>query len=128
MSASVGYLLDSDLIFTSRITGTAKARGLEMSSCRTPADLLRRAAERPPACVLIDLNLNGLYIEEFLTELKKTSNPYVVGYGSHVAADILRNARSAGCDLVLPRSQFVAEMEESLPTWYVPAAKEGSTP
>jgi CheY-like chemotaxis protein len=114
----IGYLLADDLMFTSKITGTARAQGLELSACRTPADLLRRAGEKPPACVLLDLHMNGLVIEKLLAELKKTGHPFVVGYGSHVQADVLRQARAAGCDLVLPRSQFVAELEGSLSTWF----------
>ena len=116
--APIGYVLADDLMFTSRITGTARALGLEISMCRTTADLLRRAEERAPACVLVDLHLAGLNIEELLSSLKLAGKPFVVGYGSHVSADVLRQARLAGCDLVLPRSQFVAELEPSLPKWF----------
>ena len=34
---SVGLLLSDDLIFTSRIIGTARALGLEVRQARTPA-------------------------------------------------------------------------------------------
>lgn len=120
----IGYLLADDLMFASRITGTARAHGLELSTCRTPADLLRRAAERQPACVLVDLHLAGLNIEELLAGLKSAGEPFVVGYGSHVSADVLRQARTAGCGVVLPRSQFVAELEGSLPNWFRAKGKE----
>ena len=33
--------------------------------------------------------------------------PRVMGYGSHVEKELLQAARDAGCDPVLPRSQFV---------------------
>ena len=114
----VGYLLADDLIFISRITGTAKAHGMELSAYRTPADLLARAQQKKPDCVLIDLHIPDLNIEEFVASLKSAGSPYVVGYGSHVAADVLKQARSAGCDLVLPRSQFVADLEDDLPKWF----------
>ena len=122
--APIGYLLADDLMFTSRITGTARAKGLELASCRTPADLLRRAQERPPVCVLLDLHLDGLALSELLADLKKAGQPFVVGYGSHVQAEVLRQARVAGCDLVLPRSQFVADLEGSLPVWFGTASQE----
>jgi FixJ family two-component response regulator len=114
----IGYLLADDLMFTSRITATARAQGLDLATCRNSAELLRRAAERPPACVLLDLHLDGVKIEELVSALKQTGSPFIVGYGSHVRSDVLRQARTAGCALVLPRSQFVAELETSLPAWF----------
>ena len=125
--ARIGYLLADDLMFSSRITATASAQGLELAVCRTPVDLLRRAQERQPKCVLIDLHIDGLNIDNLLMELKAAGNPFVVGYGSHVSADVLRHARTSGCDLVLPRSQFVAELEKKLPIWFGSEEPEAPT-
>jgi FixJ family two-component response regulator len=118
MIAPIGYLLDTDLMFNSRITGTAKALGLQLITCRTPADLLTKAHSTSPACVLLDVHHHGLAIDELIAGLKATGPVFVVGYGSHVAANVLKEARAAGCDLVLPRSQFVGELEKSLPIWF----------
>jgi hypothetical protein len=41
----------------------------------------------------------------------------VIGFGSHVDVGTLKAARAAGCDHVLPRSQFVADLETQLPVW-----------
>ena len=62
----IGYLLCDDLFFASRIEGTARALSLELTTCRKPADLIKRAAERPPACVIVDVNQEGLAIEELI--------------------------------------------------------------
>ena len=43
--------------------------------------------------------------------------PRMVAYGSHVDAAVLRAAREAGCDPVLPRSKFVEELPRALPEW-----------
>ncbi len=38
------------------------------------------------------------------------TRPTVVAFGSHVAAELLRRARAAGADHVMPRSQFTQEL------------------
>jgi hypothetical protein len=48
--------------------------------------------------------------------------PRVVGYGSHVEAELLRAAREAGCDPVLPRSKFVKDLDRDLTGWLTPPA------
>ncbi|MGL4555172.1 MAG: hypothetical protein ACRC33_28735 [Gemmataceae bacterium] len=109
-----GLLLSDDLLFTSKITGTAAALGLTVRVARNPAALLDMAAADPPAGVLIDLHHPGLDLAALLPALNA---PRVVAYGSHVEADTLRAARAAGCDLVLPRSQFVERLPHDLPGW-----------
>lgn len=115
---TIGYLLDNDLLFGSRITGTAKALGLQLIPCRTAADLLARAKEQPAACVILDLHQAGPAIRDIATQLKAAGSTRIVAYGSHVAADDLKEARDAGCDVVLPRSQFVADLAGNLPIWF----------
>jgi hypothetical protein len=44
--------------------------------------------------------------------------PRIVAYGSHVDTAGLRKAREAGCDLVWPRSKFVAELPGALQAWF----------
>lgn len=121
-STRTGLLLAEDLLFVSRITGTARDLGLALHNCRTPADLLARADKENPVCVLIDLHHPGLVIEELVGALKETGQPLLVGYGSHVDTATLKQARSAGCDLVLPRSKFAAELPHLLPVWFAEEA------
>ena len=45
---SAGLLLSDDLIFTSRITGTARDLGLTIQAARTPEALLALARQAPP--------------------------------------------------------------------------------
>ena len=49
--------------------------------------------------------------------------PFVVAYGPHMNAPVLKEARAAGCDVVMPRSQFVEELGTSLPEWFSQAPK-----
>ncbi len=114
-----GLLLSDDLLFTSRVTGTAAALGLTVQSARSAAALVELARAAAPRCVLIDLHNAGLDLPALLRDLAAVCSrpPRTIAYGSHVEAAALRAAREAGCDLVLPRSRFVEELPVSLGKW-----------
>ncbi len=114
-----GLLLCDDLMFTSRITGTARNLGLCIKPARSLETLHALIAQPCPQCVIVDLAHPELDIVALLERLCKdcTPRPYVVAYGSHIDAATLRSAKEAGCDLVLPRSKFVEELPRALPSW-----------
>jgi CheY-like chemotaxis protein len=118
-----GLLLCDDLIFTSRITGTARGLGLTVRAARSADALIELARQSPPRGVLIDLANPGLVLPELLRRLAEVcpAMPRVVAYGSHVDTATLKAAREAGCDPVLPRSKFVEELPRALPEWLAPA-------
>jgi DNA-binding NarL/FixJ family response regulator len=118
----LGYLLSDDLIFTSRITGTAQSLGHEVRPARNVAQLANLIIQQVPQCVLVDLHNPGLSIGDLLKQLS-LPRPFVVGYGSHVDAATLKAARDAGCDLVLPRSKFVEELPGALSSWLAGAQR-----
>lgn len=111
-------MLSDDLLFISRIQGTARDHGLTCGSVRTTEQLLAKAAAEPMRCLLLDLHLIH-DLAGVVSKLKAlTPAPFLVGYGSHVDAATLHAARVAGCDLVLPRSKFVEELPTALPHWF----------
>ena len=114
-----GLLISDDLIFSSRITGTARAHGGTMRVVRSADQAMTLWPEVNPTCLIVDLQNPGLVIEPLMSFVRSQGGPAVrvVAYGSHVAADVLKAARTAGCDLVLPRSKFVADLETNLPAW-----------
>jgi DNA-binding NarL/FixJ family response regulator len=118
-----GLLLSDDLIFTSRITGTARGLGLTVRAAHSADALVQLARQSPPRAVLIDLSNPGLVLSELLERLAEVcpTRPRVVAYGSHVDTATLKAAREAGCDPVLPRSKFVEELPRALPGWLAPA-------
>ena len=121
-----GLLLSDDLIFTSRISGTAKALGLTLRSAKTMHDLTHFLVQSPPRCVIVDLHAPGLGLGDLLSAAAALPNrPSLVGYGSHVDAATLKAARDAGLDVVWPRSKFVDELATALPEW-VRAAESAS--
>lgn len=112
-----GLLLSDDLIFASRITGTARVLGLEVRQVRQ-ADRLAELVEQTQArCVIVDLAFPGLDLPGLMRQLGEAGGPRVVAYGSHVDAESLRAAREAGCAPVLPRSKFVQDLSQELADW-----------
>ena len=59
--------------------------------------------------VLVDLSKRGVL--DVLGDVVG-SGVRVVAFGSHVDKELLATASSAGCDLVLPRSQFFSRLPE----------------
>lgn len=119
-------MLCDDLIFFSRVSGAARAAGLTVRMVRTAADLLAAASTNAPGGVILDVHNPGLDLPALLVDLKAACVPMprVVAYGSHVEADVLRAARQAGCDQVMPRSRFVAELETKIGAWLSPRPGE----
>jgi CheY-like chemotaxis protein len=118
--APLGLLLSDDLIFISRVAGTASAQGLNLKSARSAAALVTLARQQRPRCVIVDLANPGLILPALLQELAEVCAPLprVVAYGSHVDTETLRAARAAGCDPVWPRSKFVEDLATVLPEWF----------
>ncbi|HEX7009207.1 MAG TPA: hypothetical protein VF184_04445 [Phycisphaeraceae bacterium] len=110
-----------DLIFATKIRATAEALGVLTRPARD-AQALRHRLEQvddgrpnePVTALMVDLDLGPLALE--LLEQAKRHNPDipVIAYGSHVAKEVLGEARRRGADLVLPRSAFVARLPQLL--------------
>ncbi|MBM3979528.1 MAG: response regulator [Planctomycetes bacterium] len=117
-----GLMLCDDLIFYSRVSGTARAAGLSVRMVRTVADLVVAARAAPPGGVIVDVHFPDLDLPALLASLKEACAPVprVIAYGSHVEAAVLKAARAAGCDLVLPRSAFVEQLEAKIAEWLTP--------
>jgi CheY-like chemotaxis protein len=111
---TVGLLLSRDLIFTSKVTGTARALGHVVLVAGDRAVASRIIEERSPRVVFIDLAAGDLGAAPALTALKEAAGPKIpfVAFGSHVDTQALDAARAAGCALVLPRSRFSAELPQ----------------
>lgn len=111
-------LLSDELMFNSRITGTARDLGYAVVPARSATALLDLAKRTSPTCVIVDLANRGLDISALVAGLSELAErPRVVAYGSHVDTASLNAARAAGCDVVLPRSKFVEELPTALPQW-----------
>ena len=119
---AAGLMLCDYLIFASKVTGTARAAGLTVAVARNLPRFADLLAETAPVGVLLDLHHDGLDLPALLAALRDRCPvvPRVTAFGSHVDAERLKAAREAGCDLVLPRSQFVKRLEADLAAWLSP--------
>lgn len=105
-------VLCDDLIFGSRITGEARAAGLDTKTFKTVENLLDAATKLQFVGVLVDLGIIPNSLELLISGIREKCGEAVpiLGYGSHVDAELLKKARVAGYDPVLPRSKFVIDL------------------
>jgi CheY-like chemotaxis protein len=109
-----GLLLSRDLIFTSKVVGTAGALGHRVLAAGA-VDLASTLIEREqPRVVFVDLSAGDLVSPAALAAYRRLAAPRTpfVAFGSHVDVQALAAARAAGCDPVLPRSRFSAELPD----------------
>lgn len=109
-----GLLLTRDLMFTSKVTGTAAALGLRIEVLGTTESVHSRAVATKPRAVFLDLACADFDPCEVINQLAGLPRPYVIAFGSHVDVDRLEAARLAGCDSVMPRSRFSSTLPEIL--------------
>jgi CheY-like chemotaxis protein len=95
-----------DLFFTVKILDAAKRAGLAIEFVKSAHDALLKAAEHP-ALMLFDLNFAAIDPLHVIAAIKSDAamkSVRLVGYVSHVQADLKKGAQAAGCDIVLARS------------------------
>ena len=111
-SDPTGLLLSRDLIFTSKVTGTARELGRRVLVAGSPALALTMIGQWRPKVVFVDLAAGDLVAAPALLAYQKAAGPGTpfVAFGSHVDTAALDAARDAGCDPVMPRSKFSAEL------------------
>lgn len=103
--------IGEDLMFFSRIRAEGTACGLTVSQARNATELTS-ALNSTTRVGLILLDLDAM---DASTVMSASGGRFpVVAYGPHVQAELLRNAREAGCARVVPRSVFVKELQEIL--------------
>ena len=106
-----------DLLFSSKIRHTAAALGVPIVFARSPAEILEQARVHQPALAIFDLNSQRTEPLSSIAALKADASMAsirTIGFVSHVQADLIVAARSAGTDEVLARSAFAARLPEIL--------------
>ena len=103
----------SDLIFATKIRGTAEALGVDMTVVRNRGSLL--SAIDGVKLLIIDLNLEGDDPLDLIRMVRnQTDPPRIITFCSHVQTDLADQAGEAGADQVLPRSQFSSRLAQIL--------------
>ena len=106
----------SDLLFTSKISETARRLGISVGFAGSQEALLRKAA-RTPRLIILDLNLKSLDPVALIRGLK--GNPDlaevpITAFVNHECSDLIEGARQAGCDTVLTRGAFSSGLPKIL--------------
>lgn len=107
-----GILLSRDLIFTSKVTGTAREMGHRVLVAGNLSLAQAMIEQWRPRVVFVDLAAGDLVAPPTLVALQGLAGaetPFVA-FGSHVDAEALAAARAAGCAEVMPRSRFSGEL------------------
>jgi hypothetical protein len=110
--APAGIVLSRDLMFTAKVRGTAAALGYRMLVAGDMMMARMLIQKWRPRVVFIDLTAGDLVAPKVLGIYQQIAGPaaWFVAAGPHVEADALAAARAAGCQAVMPRSKFSAEL------------------
>jgi len=102
----------SDLFFSVKLTEAAKRAGLALEFVKDANEVMDKAQSRP-SLIIFDLNYDAVSPVQLIERLKastETRGISLIGYLSHVQADLKLQAQEAGCDMVLARSAFSQNM------------------
>jgi CheY-like chemotaxis protein len=110
----------NDLLFRVKIQDAAKRAGVEVTFVQLHRDALAQAKIQP-AVIILDLNdvlTEPLTLIEKLKGDDETRNIHILGYVSHVQAELIQAAREKGCDEVMARSSFVQNLPKILSRYH----------
>jgi CheY-like chemotaxis protein len=113
--ASKIMVVVEDLIFLSKIQQTAKLLGVAIETASPEQVAVQLDGD--VGAVILDLNHRSGRAVELLREMKSdpaTRPVAVIGFLSHVQAELARQAREAGCNLLMARSAFTQKLPELL--------------
>ena len=101
-----------DLLFQSRIEAALRVQAIDV---RVPAsgDACAAMLAEAPALLVIDLHADTFDAPP-LIRASVAAGAKVLAFGRHTAPEVLRAAREAGADRVVPRSQLAEELPSLL--------------
>jgi PleD family two-component response regulator len=98
----------NDLFFSVKITEAAKKSGMQVEFVKDDKEVLAKAKDKP-SLIIFDLNFESVRPVELIQKLKgaaETRPISLIGYLSHIQAELKQKAQEAGCNMVLARSAF----------------------
>jgi hypothetical protein len=110
MAKPIVVAVISDLMFQSRVREQAESLGCDVTVVETPAEL--RAAIGEAVLVVIDLHIGDAWRDAAVAAGER-SIP-VLAFGRHTDAALLREAREAGINHVVPRSMLFQALPATL--------------
>jgi CheY-like chemotaxis protein len=116
LSRTVLAIVD-DLLFASKIRGTAEEIGVTVKFARNADAMLNAARRDQPDLIIFDLNAERNNPADMARQLKadeQLRSIPLLGFFSHVQTELQRQAEEAGIDQVIPRSAFSKYLGEIL--------------
>ena len=108
-----------DLFFQTKIKDTARKLNVNVEFVKTEKDVFERVEQNgngSPSLVILDLNNANAkplsVIPKLRSHFKKGTS--ILGFVSHVDAELKVKAQDAGCDAVMPRSAFSQNLPQIL--------------
>ncbi len=101
-----------DLFFQSKIEATAALLGKPVKIVSDETSLANALKENPKL-VIWDLNA-GFNLVKTAKLIKDNSSAKIIAYLSHVQTDLVKKAKDAGIDEVMPRSAFTIKLADIL--------------
>ena len=115
MSRTVIAAVD-DMFFAAKIRAAADHLGITLRTVRKP-ELLMNAAREGASLIIINLhaeNFDPFALAQTLKADEQLKLIPLLGFFSHVQAELQREADAAGYDVVMPRSVFSRDLGQIL--------------
>lgn len=106
-------LITRDLFFGSKVSGTAQALGLSVTTCAALDRLRELLQDVAVSGIILDLS-SDIPPADITTAIPDGRPIPRLAFGPHVENQRLESARAAGFEQVLPRSRFSAELPQLL--------------
>ena len=115
-----GLLLCRDLIFTTKVIGTAQAPGYYIQVASDTRAAQSAIETLRPQVIFVDLTAGELVAPQALSDYLMLAGPAVwfVAFGPHVEEAALAAAKAAGCQAVLPRSKFAGDLPRLMQLYF----------
>ena len=105
-----------DMFFAAKIRAAADHLGITLRTVRKP-ELLMNAAREGASLIIINLhaeNFDPFVLAQTLKADEELKSIPLLGFFSHVQAELQREAVATGYDVVIPRSVFSRDLGEIL--------------
>ncbi|HSD50887.1 MAG TPA: response regulator [Candidatus Methylomirabilis sp.] len=113
----------NDLFFWTKILETAERLNVPLRLVRSPEELEAQVRACRPALLIFDLNAETCQPLQAIRRMKadpELKDIPALGFFSHVQHDLKAAATEAGCDRIMARSGFTAQLPKILRPYATP--------
>jgi DNA-binding NarL/FixJ family response regulator len=106
-----------DMLFVAKIRATAEHLDVTLRLVRNAETLLKVARESAADLIIVDLHaeqVDPIAVAKALKSEEQVNSIRLLGFFSHVRADLQKAAVAAGYDVVIPRSVLSRDLAEIL--------------